>query len=179
MTRTSAFFIKFFTNLKEINLKGIAARLLCLVLFLSVFVSAAFAGVQEDVGRIFELNAKLQPGMHLDLLNELLGPPAGMHQMGGGAQAFIRYMWLHGEMGIEVYCMQNIAHKVSITLPFQSERDVPRAMDALTRRGQSQYGSMPRFDHVTGEYYWIGNGVRFGYSKYNSRTVRSSCTRSQ
>ena len=154
-------------------------RLLLLGIFLFAFTPIAFAGVQEDVGKIFELNAKLKPGMHLDLLNELLGPPAQMYQMGGGAKGVIRYMWLHGEMGIEIYCMQDIAHKISITLPVQNERDVPRAMDALTRRGQSQYGSMPRFDHLTGEYYWIGNGVRFGYSKYSSKAVRSSCVNVQ
>lgn len=164
------------TSTLVIKLKMFLIRISVVLLFFAL-PSAAVAGVQEDVGRIFELNSKLKPGMHLDLLNELLGPPAQMYQMGGGAQGVIRYMWLHGEMGIEIYCMQDIAHRINITLPLQSERDIPRAMDALTRRGQSLYGSMPQFDHVTGEYYWIGNGVRFGYSKYNSNTVRSSCVK--
>lgn len=163
-------------SILSIKLKTLATCISVAVFFFALGTSA-FAGVQEDVGRIFELNAKLKPGMHLDLLNELLGPPAQMYQMGGGAQGVVRYMWLHGEMGIEIYCMQDIAHRVHITLPLQSEKDAPRAMDALTRRGQSQYGSMPQFDHVTGEYYWIGNGIRFGYSKYNSNTVRSSCVK--
>lgn len=140
-----------------------------------IIASPAFADPGEDVTRILELNSKLKPGMHLDLLNELLGPPAGMHQM-GGTQKAVRYSWLHGEMGIEIYCVQDTAYRITITLPFGNGKDMPRAMDALTRQGQSKYGGMPRFDHTSGEYYWIRDGIRFGFSKYNSNTVRSTCT---
>lgn len=147
------------------------------VLFLSCIPS--WADAAASVGRIFELNGKLRPGMTLEALSSLLGPSAEEHAAAGKDSGINRHLWLHGEMGIEVYFMKDIAHKVNITLPLKSEKDALKALDAFTRQGQARYGSMPRFDSSTGEYYWIAEGVRFGYSKYNSNTVRSSCTRMQ
>ncbi|MDR1875434.1 MAG: hypothetical protein LBQ90_10550 [Synergistaceae bacterium] len=135
---------------------------------------AEAADVRRDVERLFELNAKLKPGMPLDALNSLLGPPAGEHQV-TGAEDLTRYSWLHGEMGVEIYCVRGVAYRIDIMLPVGNEKDVPRALDALTRQGQARYGVMPSFDRRTGEYYWTGGGVRFGFSKYNSKTVRSTC----
>ncbi|MDR3231795.1 MAG: hypothetical protein LBT65_10170 [Synergistaceae bacterium] len=153
-------------------------RVLALAIFFVALasVSVSAADVRGGVERIFELNAKLKPGMSLEALNELLGPPAGEHRVSGGTEELVRYSWLHGEMGIEIYCMRDAAYSVSITLPLGSDGDVPRALDALMRKGQSQYGAMPGFDRIKGEYYWTGNGFRFGFLKYNSRTVRSTCT---
>lgn len=137
----------------------------------------AFADVQKAVDRIFELNAKLKPGMPADAINELLGPPAEEYQMGNKASAVKRLSWLHGEMGIEIYFMGEVAYKVNLTLRFNSDKENMRALDALTRKGNSKYGAMPRFDHATAEYYWVAEGVRFGFSKYNSNTVLSTCTK--
>ena len=147
------------------------------VLNLVALGESAFADVQQDVGRIFELNAKIQPGITIEAVNELLGPPAEKASMSDKASAVTRYMWLHGEMGVEIYEMDNAAYKVNITLPCGSAKETSRAMDALTRQGNSRYGSMPRFDSRTGQYYWIKNGVRFSFSKYNQTTVLSSCTK--
>jgi len=150
-------------------------RGLALALFSAALASVSAADVRGDVERIFELNAKLKPGMSIEALNELLGPPEGEHRV-SGTEELVRYSWLHGTMGIEIYCIRDAAYRVNITLPLERERDVPRALDALMQRGRSQYGVMPAFDRVTGEYYWTGGGVRFGFLKYNSGTVRSSCS---
>jgi hypothetical protein len=145
-----------------------------LVLNVILLAESAFADIRQDVGRIFELNAKIQPGMTIEAVNELLGPPAERHVMKGSAA--VRYMWLHGEMGIEIYEMDDAAYQVNITLPCGSAKETSRAMDALTRQGNSKYGSMPRFDSRLGQYYWVRNGVKFSFSKYNQTTVLSSCT---
>ncbi|MDR1730982.1 MAG: hypothetical protein LBR61_02705 [Synergistaceae bacterium] len=147
---------------------------LCLAGAALLYALPSFADAREDAERIFALNAKLRPGTSLNVLNQLLGPPANEHRV-TGMENLILYTWLHGEMGVEIYCTGDVAHRVSITLPLPSEREVPRALDAITRRGRSQYGVMPAFDRTTGEYYWTGGGVRFGFSKYNARTVRSTC----
>jgi hypothetical protein len=143
-------------------------------LLLTATVCAA-ADVRGDVERLFTLNAKLRPGTSLDALNKLLGPPAEAHRV-TGTEDLTRYSWLHGETGVEIYCMEDVAWRVHIMLPIGNERDISRVMDALTRQGQERYGVLPSFDRGRGEYYWTGGGVRFGFSKYNSKTVRSSCT---
>jgi hypothetical protein len=156
-----------------------------------VVVESARADVQQDVGRVFELNAKIRPGMTLEAVNKFLGPPAEKHVMknkdkGKGKTedtiddtsfAVTRYMWLHGEMGVEIYEMDRVAYKVNIMLPCGSAKETSRAMDALTRQGSLRYGSMPRFDSPNGHYYWVENGVRFSFSKYDQTTVLSSCTK--
>ena len=142
--------------------------------------STAFAAIDptKDAGRLFELHAKLPPGMTISAMNELLGDPAEEHTV-GGSSGVIRYMWMHGEMGIEAYFTKEAAYRIAITLPCQNEKNVLRMMDALTRQGNSKYGSMPQFDHTKGEYYWVRDNVRFAFSKYNSTTVSSSMTRAQ
>lgn len=165
------------TQMSTVRQISVAVFFVALFLFAPFFfTSAAFANIEEDVGRVFELHAKLKPGSSPDSLNELLGPPAQSGPAGAGTEDVMRFMWLHGEMGVEAYCIRDVAWKISITLLLRSEKDVLRAMDAFTRRGRSVYGSMPRFDYTTGEYYWVGNDGRFGFSKYNATTVRSSRT---
>ena len=95
--------------------------------------------------------------------------------MSDKAQDVTRYLWLHGEMGVEVYAIEGVAYRVNITLRFDSEKDALRAMDQLTRQGSSIYGGMPRFNRSSEEYYWVKSGMRFGFSKYNSTTVQSRC----
>jgi hypothetical protein len=143
-----------------------------LALNAAVWPEGAFADTQQDVTRVFELNAKIQPGMPIETANALLGAPAEKYAMKDKASTVTRYMWLHGEMG-------GAAYKVNITLPCGSAKGVSRAMDALTRQGNSRYGAMPRFDSKTGEYYWVRNGLRFSFSKYDQTTVSSSCTKMQ
>ncbi|MDR2180374.1 MAG: hypothetical protein LBP21_08690 [Synergistaceae bacterium] len=140
-----------------------------------LLAGSAFADVQQEVARIFELNAKIRPGMTIEAVNELLGPPAEQYVMKD--KAVTRYMWLHGEMGVEIYEMDDSAYRVNITLPCGSAKETSRAMDALTRQGNSKYGAMPRFDSRAGQYYWIKDGVRFSFSKYDQTTVLSSCTK--
>ena len=148
-----------------------------IALFLIALTSSiAESATIQDVDRIFELNAKIRPGMPVENLNELLGPPLEEYKMTNGASGVTRYSWLHGEMGIEIYVMDSAAYRVNITLPCSNAKDTLRAMDALTRQGNSKYGSMPQFDHTKGEYYWVRDGIRFAFSKYNQTTVLSSCT---
>jgi hypothetical protein len=88
-------------------------------------------------------------------------------------------MWLHGEMGIEIYELDGTAYRVNITLPCGSGPGALQALDALTRQGREKYGTLPLFDYAAGQHYWIRDGVRFAFSKYNQTTVLSSCTRTQ
>ena len=131
------------------------------------------------MNRIFELNAKLRPGMTIEAINELLGPPAEEYSMSDTAPDLTRYMWLHGKMGIEVYELEGFAYRVNITLPCDSGPDTLRALDALTRQGREKFGAVPSFDYATGQYYWVQDGVRFAFAKYNQTTVLSSCTKTQ
>ena len=163
------------------RLRKTAKDAFTLAAFMALFWGgAAFADISRSVTRVFELNAKLRPGMTIDAMNELLGPPAEEYRMGGDkASTVTRYSWLHGEMGIEAYEVEGAAYRVDITLPCGSGLDALRAMDALTRQGRTKYGNMPRFDQATSQYYWVRDGVRFAFSKYNSTTVLSSCTRAR
>jgi hypothetical protein len=138
---------------------------------------AAWAGVPQDVSRLFELNAKIRPGMTIDAINALLDFPAREDKIGNSSPAITRCMWLHGEMGVEVYAVEGAAYNVSMTLPCTNAAGVLKAMDALTRRGASQYGRMPQFDRATGEYYWTRDGIRFAFSKYDKTTVLTRCTK--
>jgi hypothetical protein len=159
------------------------AALASILLILSIFTiwpaEGAFDGAWQDVQRIFELNAKLRPGMTIEAVNKLLGPPADEHLMSGVTPALTRYVWLHGEMGVEIYELDGAAYRVNITLPCGSASGVSRALDALTRQGRDKYGAVPSFDYGTGQYYWVQDGIRFAFAKYNQTTVWSSCTRVQ
>jgi hypothetical protein len=137
----------------------------------------ARAGAPEDAGRLFELHAKIRPGMTVDAINALLDFPAREDKIGDASPAITRCMWLHGAMGVEVYAVGGLAHNVSITLPCGNAAGALKAMDALTRRGASKYGRMPRFDRATGEYYWTREGIRFAFSKYDKTTVLTRCTK--
>ena len=139
--------------------------------------NAANADVQQDVNRLFELHSKLAPGMTIEALNEMLGPPAENHALGNNANQVMRYAWLHGEMGIEAYEVEGVAYRVAITLPCGSDKNQLRALDALTRQGRVKYGSLPLSDPRKNEYYWEKDGIRFAFSRYNKTTVLSSCTK--
>jgi hypothetical protein len=145
-----------------------------------VWAGAARAGIPEDIARVFELSGKVRPGMTLDALNRLLGDPAQEKKL-EGLPAMTRYMWLHGEMGVEAYfaALDGPSYRVSIVLPCRSGSGALRAMDALTRQGESKYGSIPRFDHAAGEYYWIADGIRFAFSRYDRTTVLCASTRAR
>jgi hypothetical protein len=114
--------------------------------------------------------------MTIDSINVLLDFPAHEDKIGDSAAPITRCMWLHGEMGVEVYALEGSAYSVSITLPCKNAADALKAMDALTRQGSSKYGDMPRFDRASSEYYWVRGGIRFAFSKYNKTTVLTRCT---
>ena len=136
-----------------------------------------YADVSQDVSRLFELHAKLMPGMTIEALSEMLGPPADNHVLGKNTSHVTRYAWLHGEMGIEAYEVEGVAYRVAITLPCGSGKNQLRALDALTRQGRLKYGSMPLSDPKKNEYYWVIDGIRFAFSRYNNTTVLSSSTK--
>jgi hypothetical protein len=112
--------------------------------------------------------------MTIEALNELLGPPAEEHALSDKASGVTRYLWLHGEMGIEVYEVEDAAYRVDITLPCGNAANAQRALGAMTREGNVRYGGMPSFDRGRDQYFWIRDGVRFAFSKYNATTVMSS-----
>jgi hypothetical protein len=165
-------------RMKKRARRGFLTRLACAIVSIVIVMALSAEGADgfwQDVTRIFDLNAKLRPGMTIDAMNELLGPPADEYSMGD----LTRYMWIHGEMGIEVYELDEAAYRVNITLPCGNASGVARALDALTRQGRDKYGAVPLFDYATGQYYWIQDGIRFAFAKYNQTTVWSSCTRTQ
>ena len=128
---------------------------------------------QRRVTRLLELHGKIRPGMGLDAIKALLGPPAETGTVGSGVAA--RYVWLHGEVGIEVYEREKTAYQVSITLPCGSAAGADRLMGELTGRGRQKYGSSPLYERAQSYYYWEGEGVRFAFSKYSKTTVKSFC----
>ena len=139
----------------------------------------AYANAQQDVNRLFELHAKLMPGMTIEAISEILGSsPAANHAVGGNA-SITRYTWLHGEMGIEAYEVEGTAHRVTITLPCGSNKNQLQVLNDLTHRGYSKYGSWPLSDPTKNEYYWVKDGIRFAFSRYNQTTVLSSVTRAR
>jgi hypothetical protein len=117
--------------------------------------------------------------MTVGAINALLDFPAREDKIGGKSPVITRYMWLHGEMGIEVYAVEDVAYSVSVTLPCKDAAGALKAMDALTRQGASKYGYMPQFDRTAGEYYWIREGIRFAFSKSNKTTVQTRCTKTR
>jgi len=137
---------------------------------------AAYADARQDVNRLFELHAKLKPGMTIEAFNVMLGPPAENHALGEKANHVTRYAWLHGVFGIEAYEVDGAAYRVAITLPCGSNKNQLRALDALTSQGYSKYGSMPSADPIKSEYYWERDGIRFAFSRYSKTTVFSSAT---
>jgi len=148
------------------------------VFAVTMLTGAAYADIARDVDRLFELHAKLTPGMTIEALSGILGPPASSHALRGNASV-TRYVWLHGTKGIEIYEVEGLAHRVAITLPCGSNQNQLLAMDALTRQGRSKYGSMPRVDQRRNEFYWERDGIRFAFSRYDQTTVMSSTTRVQ
>ena len=148
------------------------------VLAVITLTGAAYASVEQDVRRLFELHAKLTPGMTIEALSEILGPPAESHALRGNTP-IMRYVWLHGIKGIEAYEVEGVAHRITITLPCGSNQNMLRALDALTRQGQSKYGALPRSDPRRNEFYWERGGIRFAFSRYNQTTVLSTATRAR
>ena len=165
MTRTVGRFVK----------KRFMSVVIFIIALLAGFVS--YADVPQDVNRLFELHAKFLPGTTIEALKEMLGPPEENHALGGKASDVIRYSWLQDGLGIEVYEVEGVAYRVAITMPCGSDKDQGRAMDALTQQGKSKYGSWPQSDPQKNEYYWVKDGIRFAFSRYNKTTVLSSCTK--
>ena len=153
------------------------ASLTATALAIVILAGPAYADVLQGVNRLFELHSKLRPGMTIEALNEILGPPLESRALGGVASAVTRYAWLHGEMGIEAYELDGFTYRVAITWPRGSHQNQLLALDALTRRGQSIYGSMPRADTRRNEFYWVRDGIRFAFSRHNQTNVFSSSTR--
>jgi hypothetical protein len=149
------------------------------IVVLTALSGAAEAGAPEDVARLFELNTKIRPGMTIDAINDLLDFPARKDAIGDKSPPITRYMWLHGEMGIEVYAVEDAAYSVSMTLPCGDATGALKAMDALTRQGAAKYGHMPQFDRTGNEYYWTRGGIRFAFSKYDRTTVLTRCTKTR
>jgi hypothetical protein len=162
--------------------KNLMKRMFAAAFLIACFLeSAAFADALQDAARIFDLGAKLRPGMTIEALNELLGPPAEEHALSDKASGVTRYMWLHGEMGVEVYEVEDAAYRVDITLPCGNGANAQRTLGAMTREGNLRYGGMPAFDRRIGKYFWIRDGVRFAFSisPYNAATVMSSSMKAQ
>jgi len=145
--------------------------------FAALHAGMAFADVADDVSRVFELSEKLRPGMTIQAINELLGPPEEEYRLQGKAAGTVRYQWVHGIMGVAIYEVEGSAYRVDITLPCGNASETTKAMGAMERMGNRKYGtSAPSLDRLNGHYYWVRDGIRFAYSKYNSTTVQSSCT---
>ena len=163
--------------IEKIIKKTFLAALTALIVFATTMpVDTAHADIAQDVRRLFELHAKLTPGMTIEALSEILGQPAESHALRGNSSV-TRYVWLHGTKGIEIYEVEGLAHRVVITLPCGNSQNQSRAMDALTRQGYSKYGSMPRAYSRRNEFYWVRNGIRFAFSRHNQNTVLSTITR--
>ena len=128
---------------------------------------------RERATRLFELHGKIRPGMSLEAITKLLGSPADSGAV--GSDGVVRYIWLHGEMGVEVYEWEDAAYQVSLTLPCGNAADADRLMGELTGRGKQKYGSTPLYERAQSYYYWERDGVRFAFSKYNKTTVKSFC----
>ena len=156
--------------------RTVKIRLFVLVFTAALLSGTAYADILQDVNRLFELHAKLRPGMTIDALSAILGEPDESHDLRGSA-SITRFAWIHGRKGIVAYEVEGVAHRVAITLPCGSNQNKLRALDALTRRGHSIYGSMPMTDQIRNEFYWVRDGVRFAFSRYNQTTVLSSSTR--
>jgi hypothetical protein len=138
------------------------------------FSDKVIIGGIEPSAMVLKTRAELMKGT-IDALNELLGPPEEEYALSNKAVGVTRYVWLHGEMGVEAYEVEGAAYSVSITLPCGSAVNAQRALDALTREGNTRYGGMPSFDRARAQYYWLQNGFRFAFAKYNTTTVMSSC----
>ena len=159
--------------------KFVKNRFLTALAFAIVLLTrgTVYADMSQDANRLFELHSKLMPGMSIEALSEMLGPPADDHALGKNTSSVTRYTWLHGEMGIEAYEVEGVAYRVAITWPCGSGKNQLRALDAMTRQGRLKYGSMPLSDPKRNEYYWVRDGIRFAFSKYNNTAVLSSSTK--
>ena len=162
---------------KASELQKFMRRPLVLVfLFAILRVGTALADAAGDVTRLLELSEKLRPGMTIEALNDLLGPPAEAYHFGGRAAGTVRYQWLHGNMGVSAYEVEGAAYRVDITLPCGSASEAEKAMGALTRQGEAKYGPTSHDRSKGRRYYWVRDGIRFAYFKYDSTTVQSSRT---
>jgi len=150
-----------------------------LVIFAVVMLTgAAYADIAQDVRGLFELHARILPGMTIEALSAVLGPPIESHAVPGSTPV-MRYVWLQGVKGVVAYEVNGAAHRISVTLPVGDNQNQNRALDSLTRQGQARYGSLPRSDSSRGEHYWIRDGIRFAFSRHNQNAVRSTATRAQ
>ncbi len=139
------------------------------ILLLALGCATALAATAAD--DFLRLAAKLTPGMSAKDAEALLGPPAETHPVGGDAH-LLRSSWLHGETGIEIYLLKGAVYRVDLSRRFERNIDLLRTLDALTRQGQRQYGSMPRFDMGKNEYYWISKGCRLSFSRSEPGAIR-------
>lgn len=143
----------------------------CLFICFLLPLLAPSAHAESPASDFLRLAGKLTPGMSFAATEELLGPPAETHPVGGDA-ALLRKSWLHGELGIEIYFLKEAAYRIDLSHRFEGKLDLLRTLDELTRQGQRTYGSMPRFDTQKNEYYWESGGRRLSFSRYDSQTIR-------
>ena len=150
-----------------------AIGLLLLALFLPrPPLPALAASAAEEFLRLAGKLASIQSPQDAE---SLLGPPEETHPV-GGAPDLLRHSWLHGEMGIEIYFLKGTARRIDLSRRFDRNIDLLRTLDELTRRGQRQYGSMPRFDTGKNEYYWTAQGRRLAFSRDEPGAIRVRCT---
>lgn len=147
--------------------------LACLLFFFLSCTPVFASSTAEDFLR---LSGKLTPGISAEDAEALLGPSAETHSVGGDAN-LLRSSWLHGEMGVEIYFLKGTAYRVDLSRRFERSIDLLRTLDALTRGGQRQYGTLPRFDRGTKEYYWTGQGHRFSFSRHEPEAIRVRLSR--
>jgi len=146
------------------------------LLIATLLASAAYADMAQEVRQIFELHQRFTPGMPIEAFIDALGPAEASHAVSGPA-AITRYVWLYGIKGIVVYEVEGRAHRIEVTLPCGTNQNMLVALDALTRQGRDIHRHWPMGDTRRGEHYWIRDGVRFSFGRYNETTVRTSSTR--
>ncbi|NLL36012.1 MAG: hypothetical protein GX256_00650 [Fretibacterium sp.] len=148
------------------------------LVFLSLAALTLFlcppAHANKVSGEFFALSSKLIPGASQSELEEILGAPAEQHLVGGNKN-LKRTSWLHGEMGVEVYFVDEKAYRIILSRNFAKAIETARTLDALTREGAARYSSMPRFDPAHAEYYWISGDLRFSFAKDGPNAVRVIC----
>ena len=142
--------------------------LFCALLLLCAQAPALAASASEDFLR---LAGKLTPDMSAKAVEYILGPPAESRPVGDDAD-LIRKSWLHGETGIEIYFLKDAVYRVDLSRRFSRNIDLLRTLDELTRKGQQQYGVMPRFDTARNEYYWVSQNRRLSFSRQETGTIR-------
>ena len=152
-----------------------AVRRLPLWVVLFLFAALSPARANEAVDQFFALSAKLQPGMSKPEMEKLLGPPAE-ERIIDREKSLVRSSWLHGEMGVEGYYLKGKIYRVTLSRRFEKSADAVHALDVLTRQGSVRYRSMPHFDPIQAEYYWIAGSMRFAFARDGANAVRVSST---